>query len=132
MPRPVACPFCDQAPETINHIILGCVLARQVWSSIIDNWNKPNLLPSTDATIVDWWTSLNPARHLRKETWAIIALVAWQLWKHRNDIVFNGASPSADVVLRQIDLEGQDWRAAGLLREDGSMPIRVDTLSRGE
>lgn len=34
---------CDQAPETINHILLGCVLARQVWYPIISNWNKPRV-----------------------------------------------------------------------------------------
>lgn len=49
-----------------------------------------------------------------------------------NDILFNGASPSVDVVLKQIDIEGQNWRAANLLREVGSLPARVDRLDSGE
>ena len=63
-------------------------------------------MPTIDATLVKWWTSLNPQKHLRKETWTVVTLVAWMLWKHSNDIVFNGASPSTDAVLRKIRLEG--------------------------
>ena len=36
LPHPAACPFCDQEPETIDHLLLGCVLARQVWVVIMD------------------------------------------------------------------------------------------------
>ena len=82
--------------------------------------------------MVKWWTSLNPQKQLRKETWTVVMLVAWMLWKHGNDIVLNGASPSADAVLTRIELEGQDWRAAGLLKERGSLPGLVDRLDSGE
>lgn len=132
LPRPVDCPFCDQASKTINHILLGCVLVRQVWLPIIDNWNKPNWLPTAEANLAKWWTEINPQHHLQKRKWTVILLVAWMLWKHRNDIVFNGASPSPEEVLKKIDLEGQSWRAAGLLRETGSLPVRVDGLASGE
>lgn len=108
------------------------MLARQVWTTITDNWERPNWLPNTDTQLVEWWTSLNPQPRFRKETWTVIALVAWMLWKHRNDIMFNGASPSADSVLKQIDMEGQNWRVAALLREAGSLPVRVDRSSNGE
>ena len=89
-------------------------------------------MPTADATLVQWWTALTPQRQLRKEIWTVVTLVAWTIWRHRNDIVFNGASPSADVVLRRIDKEGQDWRAASLLREHGSLPRRVVRLDISE
>ena len=89
--HPAACPFCDQEPETIDHLLLGCVLARQVWAVIMDNWGKPHWTPEPEAELVRWWTSLNIEKTKRKETWTMITLVAWTLWKHRNDIMFNGA-----------------------------------------
>lgn len=49
-----------------------------------------------------------------------------------NDIVFNRTSPSAEEVLKKIDLEEQSWRAAGLLRGTGSLPVRVDWEASGE
>ena len=31
LPHPTACPFCDQAEETIQHLLDPCVFSRQVW-----------------------------------------------------------------------------------------------------
>uniref|UniRef100_A0A453F0W5 Reverse transcriptase zinc-binding domain-containing protein n=1 Tax=Aegilops tauschii subsp. strangulata TaxID=200361 RepID=A0A453F0W5_AEGTS len=28
------CPFCDQHDETINHLLVECVLAREVWTRV--------------------------------------------------------------------------------------------------
>jgi hypothetical protein len=42
--------------------------------------------------------------------------MCWCLWRHRNDIVFEGASPSSGVVLRKILIEAEVWRAAGLFK----------------
>uniref|UniRef100_A0A8R7PG31 Uncharacterized protein n=1 Tax=Triticum urartu TaxID=4572 RepID=A0A8R7PG31_TRIUA len=36
----------------------------------------------------------------------------------RNDIVFNGASPSTAQILGRIEREGRAWRQAGLLKGD--------------
>ena len=85
----------------IDHLLLECVLARQVWAVIMDNWEKPHWTPEPEAELVGWWTSLNIQKNKRKETWTVVTLVAWTLWKHRNDIVFNGASPSVNEVLRR-------------------------------
>ena len=86
----------------IDHLLLGCVLSRQVWTSITNAWGRPSWMSVVDATLVGWWTSLSPREQLRKETWTMVTLVAWMLWKHRNNIVFIGASPSADAMLRKI------------------------------
>ena len=81
---------------------------------------------------MEWWSSVHPQPKLRKETLIVIALVAWMLWKHRNEVMFDGATPSTSELLRKIELEGQDWRAASLLREAGSLPIRVDEWANSE
>lgn len=43
-------------------------------------------------------------------------LVMWELWKHRNAIVFDEATASLQQVLHRIASEGKVWRQAGLLR----------------
>jgi len=35
LPHPASCPLCDQAEETIQHTLVGCVFARQVWTMIL-------------------------------------------------------------------------------------------------
>ena len=48
--------------------------------------------------------------------WTIMVLVMWELWKHMNVVVFDGATPSIQRVMRKVDSEGCAWRQAGLLK----------------
>jgi hypothetical protein len=38
------------------------------------------------------------------------------LWRHRNDIVFEGVNPSSGSVIRKILSETEVWRDADLFR----------------
>jgi hypothetical protein len=40
LPYPVACPLCDQELETIQHLLLGCVVAREVWAWALNHWDR--------------------------------------------------------------------------------------------
>lgn len=55
---PAAYPLCSQEPETINHLLLGCVFAREDWFLILSVWDRVSWMPSTDSKIQDWWSSL--------------------------------------------------------------------------
>lgn len=64
--------------------------------------------------------------------------VAWKLWKHRNRVVFNDASPSASVVCsagttRGTKLEGSvlHSRVQGLSDSELSACEDVGSRSRG-
>lgn len=48
-------------------------------------------------------------------TRAIVTPVMWELWKHRNAVVFYEATPSVKQDLTKIETEGQTWQRAGLL-----------------
>ena len=40
-------------------------------------------------------------------------LIPWMTWKHRNDCVFNGATPSTNSLIAQIKDEAKLWATAG-------------------
>ncbi|WVZ93865.1 LOW QUALITY PROTEIN: hypothetical protein U9M48_039818 [Paspalum notatum var. saurae] len=40
LPHQLACPFCDQATETTNHVLSSCVLAREVWTIVLQSSGK--------------------------------------------------------------------------------------------
>jgi hypothetical protein len=44
--------------------------------------------------------------------------VCWCVWRHQNDIVFEGATPSSFAVIRNISREAEMWKAAGLFRAE--------------
>ncbi|GJN38389.1 hypothetical protein PR202_gb27425 [Eleusine coracana subsp. coracana] len=49
----------------------------------------------------------------RKGINTLIILTAWNLWKHRNSCVFEGASPNIAVCLRSFKDEHHLWCLAG-------------------
>ena len=112
------CPFCDQHGETLDHILVSCVFTREVWHLVHMATDRPDLAPRIDEPLKEQciWTELAHAN--RRTTRAICILGLWELWKHRNGIVFDGASPSTNHVIERINTEGKIWRQAGLLKGD--------------
>jgi hypothetical protein len=45
LPHPATCPFCDQADETIDHVLTNCVFARQFWFNLLGRFNLQILPP---------------------------------------------------------------------------------------
>ncbi|RCV23814.1 hypothetical protein SETIT_5G034700v2, partial [Setaria italica] len=62
-----------------------------------------------------WWYSASKGlrKDFGKELNSLIFLVAWEIWKHRNDCVFNGASLSVALVLQTVANESAMWCEAG-------------------
>ena len=119
LPHQDACPFCDQVEESINHILLTCVFARVVWAEICHALGKPEWVPSEHDSLTSWLCHKSGANKAdTKDLRTILGLTLWELWKHRNAIVFDGARPSCGVLLGRNRLEGQVWMSAGLLKGD--------------
>jgi hypothetical protein len=116
LPHPDACPLCDQEDETINHLLVGCVFARQVWSLVLQQLRLLQLAPQPSVTCFSgWWKRSIAAvpKEARKGLNTLIILVAWEIWKHRNTCVFDNKRPSVQEVITAISLEGGLWCSAG-------------------
>ena len=63
----------------------------------------------------DWWQQAGSTLDKRTKRGfnSLVMLGAWMLWKERNDIVFNGASPRIEQVLLLAQEEAALWRLAG-------------------
>ncbi|CAN1170063.1 Putative ribonuclease H protein At1g65750 [Linum perenne] len=77
------CGLCVDEPESLDHILRRCPMARQVWS------NTLNIALFDDffsLNIEDWWM-----RNIKgKNTSLIFGLTCWLLWRARNVRVFEG------------------------------------------
>jgi hypothetical protein len=47
-----------------------------------------------------------------------IILIFWCIWRHHNDVVFNGAWPDVVAIESRIRKEHSRWRLARLFRSD--------------
>jgi hypothetical protein len=103
MPHPDVCPMCDQAQETIQHLLTACIFARQFWHTILAAIGLGHLTPTADEeNFADWWgkASLRVVKTRQKGLNSLIILGAWCLWLQRNRAVFHGEAPSLPRIFR--------------------------------
>ena len=82
LPHPEVYPLCDQAEETISHLLVGCVFARQVLVSIFQLLGIVQLAPDLlVGHFSGWWRKV--VRVVPKEAHkglnSLIILVAWEI-----------------------------------------------------
>lgn len=74
------CDRWDQAPETIDHIVVTCPYTREVWNLIYQVFGRQ--LPQASTSIVGWWRRLRsdcsrcfPERYESKGTHAALEML---------------------------------------------------------
>jgi hypothetical protein len=115
LPHHPRCLLCDQAPESMHHLMLECPFTRQVWHEILAWLRMTAAAPDSEPTIMDWWhqAKLDTPKPLRKGLASATLLIPWMTWKHRNSCVFEGAQPSIPLLLSNIKEEVFSWAKAG-------------------
>ncbi|GJM86847.1 hypothetical protein PR202_ga02745 [Eleusine coracana subsp. coracana] len=54
--HPVSCVLCDQEEETVQHILVGCVFAREFWYILFQAVHFQQLAPrSNEKDFASWW-----------------------------------------------------------------------------
>ncbi|KQJ96244.1 hypothetical protein BRADI_3g21782v3 [Brachypodium distachyon] len=106
-----------QEPGTIDHLLIGCVVTRQIWWKILCAWGAIQWLLDARSSLAEWWGNVHLHGSSRKNLATAATLVFWMIWKHRNAIVFDGETSGIDKILRAIQVEGAAWKNAGLLTD---------------
>ncbi|GJM98685.1 hypothetical protein PR202_ga15715 [Eleusine coracana subsp. coracana] len=62
-----------------------------------------------------WWrrASREAGPEKRRGLNSLIILTAWHLWKHRNQVVFDGDAPRVSLLKQQIKEEAHRWAMVG-------------------
>jgi hypothetical protein len=102
--------------ETINHILVSCVFAREVWILLLSGVTPAVRPPRIDSRFNSWWCRAFAAfpKEERKGFNSLVVLVAWEpLEKHRNACVFQGTRPAVQSVVLDVIAEGRLSSLAG-------------------
>ncbi|KAI8548093.1 hypothetical protein RHMOL_Rhmol07G0245500 [Rhododendron molle] len=82
------CPICESFEESIEHTLFDCQWVRAVWFGCNLNLNvghgHPSSVQKWTSQIVDDLKGEQLMGYLEK-----IVMIAWHIWKSRNDFVFN-------------------------------------------
>lgn len=107
------CFLCDQGSETIDHILVQCPVAKEIWFHILSALGKQCPQPAT--TTMRWWRRLRVTFHgeQRARLDSLFALMSWELWKERNARCFRNSMASINDMLWIIRTEAERWCEAG-------------------
>src|SRR4051812_40277348 len=89
-----------------------------MWTVIGTTMESPMYAPTQLDALTDWCTSRTSNQHSYMDNITITMLGMWTLWKHRNAIVFDGATPSLHRVIETKHLECRNWKRAGLIKDN--------------
>ncbi|XP_071694711.1 uncharacterized protein [Rutidosis leptorrhynchoides] len=96
----VRCPLCDDDLESVDHILIFCKHAQEVWVKVFKWWNR------------DFFSSFSVNEILRdgNTIWqAVTWITSYLIWKNRNTMVFQGKCWNAPVALNEIQVISFDW-----------------------
>lgn len=110
----VTCPLCEGAPETVDHLFLGCPFSLAVWREILGKCGIAALAPSS-TSLPDWWSAARARlrSQRRKGFDSLVLLILWKIWLERNARVFEGAPSSFRTLCSSIANEALLWKLAG-------------------
>jgi nuclear pore complex protein Nup210 len=109
----------------IEHILIGCVFAMQVWFQLLNKVGLSALAPqAADTSFEDWWIKVDKLvpKIFKKGINSLIVLGAWMIWKQRNNCASNRAMPNMQRILTHIEEEAHLWCLAGA-RELAWLPV---------
>ena len=94
------CELCGQEAEDCQHLILTCPFAT--WRALD--------IDASGCSVQSLWDIPRPATIPLKHYDSFILLLSWNLWKHRNEVIFRSLPPSHDRLWSACKEEAREWR----------------------
>lgn len=94
LPHQPSCHLCNQCDETIQHLLLRCVYAREVWFGVLHWLGVGRLTPSSIDHILPWWSSWQQTipPKMKKGINSVIICALRCIWLERNRRIFKNKS----------------------------------------
>jgi hypothetical protein len=109
-----ACVLCDQASDTMDHLLLGCCFSKEVWHIWLSKLHLVHVVGDLDGPALPWWLKVRKLiPKLLRRGFDSFFLVGWMLWKQRNARTFENVPSTAVQLASMISDEADDWCAAG-------------------
>lgn len=102
------CQSCRGESDSINHLLFECCFARLVWNGFDE---------ASVFTNLHYLLNLNNISHLNEEDKRVWSWILWNLWKRRNEMLFEGRCVSAEELVQTAVKEANEWFTAQLVEE---------------
>ena len=121
------CIMCRCNGETVNHLLLHCGKAYQLWSLVFRSFGISWVLPRSIAdTLFSWWNWFG--KH-SSSVWNLAPLcLMWCIWRERNWCTFEDRDKSNDQLLAYFSCSLFYYSRAWGLTSSDSIPMFLSSL----
>jgi len=95
------CEVCRAGVEDCDHLLFRCPFSSSVWTSLH--------VDTAGCSVRHLWCVPRPDAMLEKYYNCFIFLICWQLWKHRNGVIFQSLDPSLTRFWADCIEEAKLW-----------------------
>jgi hypothetical protein len=108
-PHELSCIFCSHQIEDSDHLFFSCLFCKGVWEAF-SRWIGKRI-----PTGVEGWNhfllfgDLVKAKKIARVSYLIWLPTTWNIWKLRNNVIFNGSTPDGSSLLDDIKTTFWIW-----------------------
>lgn len=106
------CHACGEEPETINHVLFTCHVARQVWALSSIPTPRGGFHESSVYSNLNFLLNLKSDVNGSLRVWRSWPWIVWNLWKRRNELSFRGRELTLEEVVKKAKNETEEWLLA--------------------
>ncbi|XP_019242188.1 PREDICTED: uncharacterized protein LOC109222269 [Nicotiana attenuata] len=101
----VNCPLCNEAEETIDHLLFKCRIAGGIWSKLLQ-WQGITRTPMEWKREIQWAEGKATGNNAHAQVYRLtLACAVYYIWNERNRRVFQEQQKIVEVIVRQIAQE---------------------------
>ncbi|PNX56697.1 hypothetical protein L195_g050013 [Trifolium pratense] len=104
-----ACVMCGIGLETVEHLLLYCDVAIQVWGRVLSWLGMEFYLPHNLMSLLNFLADVQGRKQMRKGLIMIWQAVIWALWRHRNKIVFENGITDVIGLVEEVKISSWKW-----------------------
>ena len=115
------CFLCEEEEETVNHLLLHCLMAKLLWNLFLDIVGIQWVFPcSVKGTLLSWHDSFVGKKQLK--AWMADPLsLFWSIWQERNMITFGDEHCSVHRLKTSFLFNLGSWSTVHMTKKSNSL-----------
>ncbi|GKC70495.1 RNA-directed DNA polymerase, eukaryota [Tanacetum coccineum] len=105
----LACPICDNNPETTSHLFFQCPQTHQLYKLIARWWDVELVDFNSYEDWLSWIVSIRIPSKLKAILEGVFYVMWWSIWSFRNKLLFSGKIPQKATLFDDIVSSSFHW-----------------------